>query len=186
MFNSNTAITLVSTGFFGNTASGGGAIFNAAFNIALPPLFVDADGVVGSPDDDLRLLSSFSAAVDSGDNVAIKLPVDYEGDLRKKDGDLDGTKVVDMGRTSGSYPSRPTSCILGRRLKKGGVQSPAKVDTLRRSISFNAPPGAPMGVVVADSLALLAGGAAAALVARVGGCPARDWRILDQEGRPDP
>jgi len=84
----------------GVTLGAAGSFTNAGFNIALPPQFVDADGadgVTGTPDDDLHLLSFFSAAVDGGDNAAITLPIDYEGDLRKKDGDLDGAKVVDMG-----------------------------------------------------------------------------------------
>jgi hypothetical protein len=61
-------------------------------NIDADPLFVDAAG------GDLRLSSSISPCVDTGDNSAPGLPTtDLAGNPRVVDGDLDDTAIVDMG-----------------------------------------------------------------------------------------
>jgi len=75
------------------------------------PLFVDADGadnIVGTSDDDLRLLAG-SPAIDAGDNNAdldgggpgattiSDLPTDLGGNSRVVDGDANSTATVDMG-----------------------------------------------------------------------------------------
>ncbi|UCC23249.1 MAG: right-handed parallel beta-helix repeat-containing protein, partial [Planctomycetota bacterium] len=60
-------------------------------NINLEPLFVDANG------GDLRLVSSASPCVDSGNNDVVTEPNDLAGNDRIVDRDLDGTATVDMG-----------------------------------------------------------------------------------------
>ncbi|MHC4383964.1 MAG: right-handed parallel beta-helix repeat-containing protein, partial [Planctomycetota bacterium] len=70
-------------------------------NIDIDPLFVDADGVddiVGTDDDDLRLLA-VSPALDAGTNTPPGgLPAtDLDGNPRVLDGNFDGIVVVDMG-----------------------------------------------------------------------------------------
>jgi hypothetical protein len=62
-----------------------------AGNIDEDPLFVDpANG-------DLHL-GPDSPCIDAGDNGAPNLPAyDFEGDPRIMDGDLNGTRIVDMG-----------------------------------------------------------------------------------------
>ena len=75
-------------------------------NIDADPCFVDADS------GDLRLLSSFSPCVDTGDNGALpfdtadldgdgntveQIPFDLLGNPRVRDGDKDANAVVDMG-----------------------------------------------------------------------------------------
>ena len=84
-------------------------------NIDGDPLFLDpdgADGLPGTPDDDLRL-GAGSPGIDAGDNSALPadeydldddgdtaepLPLDLSGQRpRSLDGDADGTATVDMG-----------------------------------------------------------------------------------------
>ncbi len=83
-------------------------------NIALDPLFVDADGLdntIGTIDDDVRL-GALSPAIDAGDNLEVpadvadldedgntaeSLPLDFAGVMRIVDGNFDTTATVDMG-----------------------------------------------------------------------------------------
>lgn len=83
-------------------------------NISADPLFVDADGaddIVGSADDDLRLLAD-SLCIDVGDNSSLPLdtadlnndgdttepiPYDFDSFNRIVDGDCDDVATVDMG-----------------------------------------------------------------------------------------
>jgi len=94
-------------------------------NHGLDPLFVDsdgADGVVGTLDDDLRL-GPGSRAVDAGSDALLPaddLDLDGDADLaevlsldgagrpRQRDGDADGSSVVDMGAHE-----RPTTDFAG-------------------------------------------------------------------------
>jgi hypothetical protein len=76
-------------------------------NIADDPLFRDADGpdnVVGTPDDNLRLMQD-SPAIDHGDNAAIPADVvtDLDGRPRSLDGDCNYRYTVDMGAYEFSY-----------------------------------------------------------------------------------
>lgn len=67
------------------------------------PLFHDplgVDGVLGTPDDDLRILDDLSPALDAGVNAVvppIEVPIDRAGTTRVVDGDGDGTATVDLG-----------------------------------------------------------------------------------------
>ncbi len=69
-------------------------------NIFAPPLFVDEDGfddIIGTEDDNLRLLAD-SPCVDMGDpNLLGQGETDHDGNPRVVDGDNDGTDTVDMG-----------------------------------------------------------------------------------------
>jgi len=68
-------------------------------NINADPLFVDADGVdniSGTEDDNVRLQTG-SPCIDAGDNSAVTVATDLDGQARIMDGDDDGTAIVDMG-----------------------------------------------------------------------------------------
>ncbi len=68
-------------------------------NLDADPLFVDPegpDGVLGTLDDDLRLLPD-SPCLDAGLNAAVDWETDLDGNPRIADGDADGLAVVDMG-----------------------------------------------------------------------------------------
>jgi len=76
-------------------------------NIGDDPLFRDADGpdnVVGTVDDDLRLMEG-SPCIDNGDNAAIPVGVetDLAGHPRIIDGDCNDTDIVDMGAYEFNY-----------------------------------------------------------------------------------
>ncbi len=67
-------------------------------NISQPPHLADPDGpdgVLGTKDDDFHLLFD-SPCVDSGSNASIS-GRDFELDKRPIDGNMDGTKICDMG-----------------------------------------------------------------------------------------
>jgi parallel beta-helix repeat protein len=98
---------------------GGG--WEGADNIDANPLFVDADGaddVVGTEDDDFRLLADSLcidvadsnalppdiADLDSDDNIDEPTPFDIRGRLRFVDGDGDGEVIVDMGAYEYAIP----------------------------------------------------------------------------------
>jgi hypothetical protein len=90
-------------------------------NIDADPLFVNADGwdgVIGTLDDNLRLLSD-SPCVDAGDNTIFAndtadldadsnttepTPLDLDNRPRYADGDCNGTVIVDMGAYEFAYP----------------------------------------------------------------------------------
>ena len=84
--------------------SGGSAAWDSSLgtdgggNIDSDPLFVGdgADGVPGTEDDDLRLLSG-SPCIDAGDNIAVIGSADLDGFARVVDGDCDDVATVDMG-----------------------------------------------------------------------------------------
>jgi hypothetical protein len=70
-------------------------------NIDVNPMFVDPngpDGVIGTEDDNLRLMAG-SPCIDTGDpNFIAELDAtDLDGNPRIADGDYDGIAVVDMG-----------------------------------------------------------------------------------------
>jgi len=68
-------------------------------NIDGDPLFVDGDGpddTYGTEDDDLRL-SAGSPCIDAGDNIAVTVGTDLDGQGRIMEGDDDGRAIVDMG-----------------------------------------------------------------------------------------
>ncbi len=70
-----------------------------AGNVNADPLFVDAagvDGLSGTEDDDLHL-SWASPAIDAGDNAAVTVATDLDGNDRIMDGDSDLIAIVDMG-----------------------------------------------------------------------------------------
>lgn len=82
-------------------------IFTGNNNIADDPLFRDADGpdnVVGTPDDNLRLMEA-SPAIDRADNAAIPPDVvtDLDGYPRILDGRCYHRYIVDMGAYEFSY-----------------------------------------------------------------------------------
>jgi predicted outer membrane repeat protein len=101
--------------FWGNTAPAGAQIYNVTTpidvnfsdiqggwagtgNIEADPLFADAngpDGIIGTEDDNLRLLPD-SPCIDSGDNNYIP-DIDLDGRNRPADGDCNATIIVDMG-----------------------------------------------------------------------------------------
>ena len=68
-------------------------------NLDEDPLFVDAygsDGIAGTEDDNLRLTPA-SPCIDAGNNDAVELLFDLDGNPRITDGDGDGTLIVDLG-----------------------------------------------------------------------------------------
>jgi hypothetical protein len=81
-------------------------IFMGNGNIADDPLFRDADGpdnVVGTSDDNLRLMEG-SPCIDAGSNNEPNLPeVDMDGHTRIIDGDCNDTDIVDMGAYEFNY-----------------------------------------------------------------------------------
>ena len=92
---SNTIIDSLIQGGCSDEASSCTNVINA------DPLFLDPDGpddIVGTLDDDLRLLVG-SPAVDAGndDHVPAAVATDLAGTPRFVDGDRDGTSTVDMG-----------------------------------------------------------------------------------------
>jgi len=108
-------------------------------NLNADPLFVDPDGsddIVGTEDDDLRLLPG-SPCIDAGDNSAVPADVttDLEGLPRFIDdpGTMDTGKgtapIVDMGAHEGlvticdTYPASPTISIgIGAILDSTGIE----------------------------------------------------------------
>ena len=107
--NSHLAINCsdLDAGIGGIWASGGGTVHDGGGNLQQDPLFFNADGpdnTAGTVDDNLRLSSSLSPCIDSGDNNAVNLPpTDLAGDPRVTDGDDNGTAVVDMGAFEDRY-----------------------------------------------------------------------------------
>ena len=76
-------------------------------NIDADPCFIDADGpddIPGTNDDDLSL-NSGSLCIDSGDNYAVHIAYDLDGQPRIMDGDNDGTAIVDMGSYEHNGPA---------------------------------------------------------------------------------
>ena len=69
-------------------------------NIDADPLFVNpngTDGIIGTEDDNLRLLEG-SPCIDAGDNSVVDANIpDLDGNLKILDGDGDGEAIVDMG-----------------------------------------------------------------------------------------
>ncbi|UCC29238.1 MAG: S8 family serine peptidase, partial [Phycisphaerales bacterium] len=87
-----------------------GVVYPGTGNIDDDPLFVDADGaddVAGTEDDNLRL-GPGSPCIDTGDNTAVTVPIDLDGNIRIVDGDGDTTPTVDMGAYE--FGSVPDDC----------------------------------------------------------------------------
>ena len=83
----------------GQTGIYGGVLEWGEGNIDVDPLFADADGddnIPGTEDDNLRLQVG-SPCVDAGDNTAVTVATDLDGQLRIMDGDGNGTAKVDIG-----------------------------------------------------------------------------------------
>ena len=93
LWNNGTEEISVSSGSLSVTNSLVKGGFAGAGNIDVDPLFADADGadnIVGTIDDDLRLLMG-SPCTDAGDDAAVPVGVttDLDGNPRFVDGDYD-------------------------------------------------------------------------------------------------
>ena len=100
------------------------------------PFFVDADGINGTPDDDLRLFPG-SPAIDAGDNNAITLTTDLAGNPRF----YDDTGVADTGHGTapivdlGAYERQSNSPVIPIAGLSVGSDSPT---TLGQPTTFTA------------------------------------------------
>ncbi len=98
-------------------------------NIDADPLFVDADGadgVPGTPDDDLRLRSG-SPAIDKGNNSYNSTATDLAGQPRIVDGNGDGDAVIDMGAYEAPQrTTQPSTIVVDKVTDPGGA--PASFD----------------------------------------------------------
>jgi len=112
-------------------------------NIDLDPQFVDAngvDGIVGTQDDDLRLLPG-SLCIDAGDNSAVTVTTDLDGNPRIVDGDNNGTATVDMGSDEAALSIevlldiKPGSCPNPVNVKSKGVLPVAILGTEEFDVS---------------------------------------------------